>query len=410
MHFHNFYIKMYMHVFCMALVLHHTTFLTTRLASKLRGLTYVQQFGLFLDDNNVMKCKGRISNSTVSLEEKNLIFLPAKDPLIKLLVMHIYQQAKHGGVKITLTTLRERYWILKGRQIVKSILHSCVVCKKLEDLPYASPCPPELPACRVSDDPPFAHTGLNFAGPLYVQEPTDRGNDTKVYICLFTCASTRAIHLELIRGLNIDSFLLACRRFVGRRGLPTTLLSDNATTFRSSSKEIQSICRSSEVFHYLTNNQTSWKFIVPKWGGFWERMVQTVKRSLRKVVGQAILRFELNTLLIEIESIINGQPLTYIFDDSEGISYPLAPAHLLYGCCLVTSPSATYFEIISTIQLLTRRAKNQRYLLSQFVNRWKKDYLLNLHEFRVVKLKGQGCCVKVGDIVLLKDESVRRVF
>ena len=376
--------------------------------------TYVQQFGLFLDDNNVMKCKGRINNSTVSLEEKNPIFLPAKHPLIKLLVMHIHQQAKHGGVNITLTTLRERYWILKGRQIVKSILRSCVVCRKLEGLPYASPCPPDLPACRVSDDPPFAHTGLDFAGPLYVQESTDRGNNTKVYMCLFTCASTRAIHLELTRGLNVDSFLLAFRRFVGRRGLPATLLSDNATTFRSSSKEIQSICRSSEVFHYLTNNRTSWKFIVPKapwWGGFWERMVQTVKRSLRKVVGRAVLRFdELNTLLIEIESIINGRPLTYIFDDSEGISYPLTPAHLLYGRRLVTSPSATHFEIISTNWSLTRRAKNQRYLLSQFVNRWKKDYLLNLREFRVVKLKGQGCFVKVGDIVLLKDENVRRVF
>ena len=376
--------------------------------------TYVQQFGLFLDDNNVMKCKGRINNSTVSLEEKKPIFLPAKHPLIKLLVMHIHQQAKHGGVNITLTTLRERYWTLKGRQIVKSILRSCVVCKKLEGLPYASPCPPDLPASRVSDDPPFAHTDLDFAGPLYVQESTDRGNDTKVYMCLFTCASTRVIHLELTRGLNVDSFLLAFCRFVGRRGLPATLLSDSATTFRSSSKEIQSICRSSELFHYLTNNRTSWKFIVPKapwWGGFWERMVQTVKRSLRKVVGRAVLRFdELNTLLIEIESIINGRPLTYIFDDSEGISYPLTPAHLLYGRRLVTSPSATHFEIISTNRSLTRQAKNQRYLLSQFVNRWKKDYLLNLREFRVVKLKGQGCCVKVGDIVLLKDENVRRVF
>ena len=140
-------------------------------------------------------------------------------------------------------------------------------------------------------------------------------------------------------------------------------------------------------------------------------MVQTVKRSLRKVVGRAVLRFdEINTLLIEIESIINSRPLTYVFDDSEGISYPLTPAHLLYGRRLVTSPSATHFEIISTNKSLTRRAKNQRYLLNQFVNRWKKDYLLNLREFKVVSLKGQGCCVKIGDIVLLKDENVKRVF
>ena len=74
---------------------------------------YVQPFGLFLDDKNVFKCKGRINNSTASLEAKNPILLPAKHPLIKLLVMHIHQQAKHGGMNITLTTLREKYWILK---------------------------------------------------------------------------------------------------------------------------------------------------------------------------------------------------------------------------------------------------------------------------------------------------------
>ena len=196
------------------------------------------------------------------------------------------------------------------------------------------------------------HTRVWTSQVLYMCRNLQTKGATPRYMCLFTCASTRAIHLELTRGLNVDSFLLAFRRFVGRRGLPTTLLSDNATTFRSSSKEIQSTCYSPEVFRYLTNKQTSWRFIVPKapwWGGFWERMVQTVKRSLRKVVGRAVLRFdEINMPLIEIESIINGRPLTYVFDDSERISYPLTLAHLLYGRRLVTSPSATHFEIIST--------------------------------------------------------------
>ena len=270
--------------------------------------------------------------------------------------------------------MREKYWILKGRQTIKSILHSCVVCKKLEGLPYDSPPPPDLPACRVSEDPPFTHTGLDFAGPLYVQESTDRGNNSKVYICLFTCASTCAIHLELTRALNVDSFLLAFWRFVGRRGLPASLLSDNAKTFRSASKEVQSICRSSEVLHYLTNQQISWTFIVPKapwWGGFGS----VWSRSLRKVVGRSVLKFdELNTLIIEIESVINGRPLTFVYDDSEGISYALTPAHLLYGRRLVTSPSGNHFEVISTNKSLSRRAKNQKYLLRQFVDRWRKDY------------------------------------
>ena len=372
---------------------------------------YVKQFGLFLDDNDVLRCRGRINNSTLTMTEKNPILLPSKHVFVKLLITRAHQQVKHGGVNVTLTTLREQYWILKGRQVVKGILRKCVICKKLEGRPYDLP---PTPACRVSDDPPFAHTDLDFAGPLYIQESTDKASNFKVYICLFTCASTRAIHLELTRGLNVDSFLLAFRRFVGRRGLPASLQSDNAKTFRLSSKEIQSICRSPEVFHYLTNKHISWKFIVPKapwWEEFWERMVQTVKRSLRKAVGRAVLRFdELNTLLIEIESVINSRPLTFVYSDSEGVSYALTPAHLIYGRRLVTSPSENHFDVISTNESLTRRARNQKYLLNQFVNRWRKDYLLNLREFRAVKLRDQSSCVKVGDIVILKDDNVRRVF
>ena len=174
---------------------------------------------------------------------------------------------------------------------------------------------------------------------------------------MFTCASTHAIHLELTCELNVYSFLLAFQRFVWRRGLPVSLLSDNAKTFWSSSKEVQSICDSSEVFHYLTNQQTSWTFIVlkaPWWGELWERMVQTVKRSLRKVVGRVVLNFdELNTLLIEIKSVINGQPLTFVYDDSEGTSYVLTPAHLLYGHRFATSPSGNHFEITGTNNSLT---------------------------------------------------------
>jgi len=147
-------------------------------------------------------------------------------------------------------------------------------------------------------------------------------------------ASTCAIHLELTHGLNVSSFLLAFRRFVGQHGLPATLFSDNAKTFKSGSKEVRAICCSSEVFQYLTNQRTSWKFILPRapwWGGFWERMVQTVKRSLRKAIGRAALRFdELNTRLIEIESVVNARPLTFVYVNCKGINYVLTPSHLLY--------------------------------------------------------------------------------
>ena len=106
--------------------------------------------------------------------------------------------------------------------------------------------PPDLPTERVSEDPPFCHTGLDFAGPLYLQNKTEQ---QKAYIC---CASTRAVHLELTLNLNVPSFLLAFRRFVRRHGLPNTLLSDNAKTFGAVTKEICTIIRSAEVQQYFT--------------------------------------------------------------------------------------------------------------------------------------------------------------
>ena len=93
--------------------------------------------------------------------------------------------------------------------------------------------------------------------------------ETKAYVCLFTCASMRALHLELTRELSATVFLQAFRRFCGRRGVPSIIMSDNAKTFKSCSKEIEKLVCSEEVHQYLTNKQISWKFIVEKapwWG------------------------------------------------------------------------------------------------------------------------------------------------
>ena len=111
--------------------------------------------------------------------------------------------------------------------MVKQIVRRCVVCKKVQGKTFKSAIEPPLPACRVSEDPPFSNTGIDFAGP----------------ICLYTCASTRAIDLELTEDLSVRTFLLAFRRFTSRRGLPTPLC-DNAKTFKAVAKEVKSISRS----------------------------------------------------------------------------------------------------------------------------------------------------------------------
>ena len=239
----------------------------------------------------------------------------------------------------------------------------------------------------------------------------------KAYVCLFTCSSTRAVHLELTPDLSVSSFLLLFRRFASRRGLPVTLISDNAKTFKTSSKEILKIARSNEVIRFLGERRVTWKFIVEKapwWGGFWERLVQSVKRSLRKSIGRSHLTYEqLHTLIVEVEAIVNSRPLTYIADDQDGITGSLSPSHLINGRRITSMPNSEHFEVVSTYQSLTNKLKHHRHLLNQFTNQWRRDYLLNLRENHNLQMKtrrGRHDVIQIGDVVVLKSDTSKRVF
>ena len=131
---------------------------------------YVQQFGLFVDEKGLLRCQGRINNSDLEIQQKNPILLPSRHPYVDMVVKEYHQRVKHNGVNDTLVALREKYWILRGRQAVKRIVKACVICRRMEGPPYPIQVSADLPVCRVSDDPPFTHVGLDFAGPLYVKD------------------------------------------------------------------------------------------------------------------------------------------------------------------------------------------------------------------------------------------------
>ena len=126
----------------------------------------------------------------------------------------------------------------------------------------------------------------------------------------------------------------------------------------------------------------------PWWGGFWERMVQSVKRSLQKAIGSASLSFEeLRTLLVEVESVINARPLTYVHDDSDGVNYALMPLYLMRGRKIVNLPNGSQYEIESTYQTLTKWMKNHKHLLNQLLRTWRRDYLTSLKESHSFKAR-----------------------
>ena len=149
---------------------------------------------------------------------------------------------------------------MKGRSLVKSIIHRCTTCKKHEGAPYGDPPPPPLPEFRVTQNLAFTITGVDFAGPLFVRNRYSSSN--KVWIVLFTCLVTRAVHLDVVSDMLTGTFVCCLKRFVARRGLPYKFLSDNWKTFKSTANLLKTIFKDMTVENYLAQQGCQWIFII----------------------------------------------------------------------------------------------------------------------------------------------------
>ena len=141
----------------------------------------VDQFRLFIDEQQIIRCKGRINNSNLPMETKRPILLPKHSRFAQLLIKHLHLKNLHSSIRDTLVYLQEKYWVIKGRKVVRSVIKSCVQCKRYEGKPFSTAMPPDLPTVRVSEDPPFTHVGLDFAGPLYVKDRLTESRATSVF-------------------------------------------------------------------------------------------------------------------------------------------------------------------------------------------------------------------------------------
>ncbi len=228
---------------------------------------------------------------------------------------------------------------------------------------------------------------MDFAGPLNIRV---QGTTTsKVWICLYTCFVTRAIHLDAVPDSSTPTFIWCLKRFAARRGLPRKFISDNSKTFKSAAKYLKSIFSDASVKEYLTVTRNEWVFNLeraPWWGGAFERMVKSTKRCLRKMIGRAHLSMdELLTALAEIEAVINSRPLSYL--SPGGVEEPLTPSHLLVGRRLLNLPDHLGCsndledeEFSTDSSTLSRRMKHLNTTLNHFWNRWRSEYLSELRE------------------------------
>ena len=154
-----------------------------------------------------------------------------------------------------------------------------------------------------------------------------------MWICLFTCCVTRAVHLEVVTDMSAYTFIRCLKRFTARRGVPRKILSDNWKNFKVAAVFLGRVFEDQTLIDYFSTLGTEWLFNVEKapwWGGVFERLVKSTKRCLRKFIGQAKFSLdELHTAVVEVESIVNSRPLIYL--SLSDLEEPLTPSYLITG-------------------------------------------------------------------------------
>lgn len=364
----------------------------------------------FIDNNNILRVGGRLVHSNLSYDVKHPILLPKCHPLTRLIIRDYHQRQLHAGPQAILTGLRQKFWIINGRNEVRSVLSKCITCFRTKPVPMFQKMG-NLPRDRVICQRPFSVCGIDFAGPFNVKDGKLRNRSVvKGYMCLFICFVTKAVHIELVGDLSTASFLDALKRFVSRRGLCSKIYSDNGTNFIGANNDLKRISQTlsgfgltNEVQTYCKSQSIEWQYIPPRsphQGGLWESSIKSAKRLITRIIGNSVLTFEqLSTVFCQVESVLNSRPLTPLSTNPNDLE-PLTPGHFLIGTALNSIPqvdvSAVPTNRLSKYQLLQQ-------MVQQLWSRWSNEYLTNL-QARYKWLQGQK--VPIGALVILKEENV----
>ncbi|TKS69341.1 hypothetical protein D9C73_003405 [Collichthys lucidus] len=367
--------------------------------------SHIYKLNPMLDDG-ALRVGGRLSNAAMPEESKHPVIIAKDLHISDLIIRHIHQVVGHGGRNHVLSKLRQHYWIPSASVAIRRILSKCVVCRRLHGTTGQQQMA-DLPVDRVSHDaPPFSYVGVDYFGPFDIK----RGRSlVKRYGVIFTCLVIRAVHIEVASSLDTSSFINALRRFIARRGQVKELRSDNGTNFVGAERELK---RAIEGWNLEQINDTlslkgiKWTFNPPTGshhGGAWERLIRSIRSVLNSTLRSQSLDEEgLQTVLCEVESILNSRPLTKESTDPNDLE-ALTPNHLLL---LKTQPCLPPGLFHKEDSYTRRRWRQVQYISDLFWKRWIKEYLPQLQERQKwTKIKRN---FTPGDIVLIVDDSAPR--
>ena len=359
-----------------------------------------------LDEDELLRLGGRLAEAPIPYDAKYPYILPRDHHVAELVVREVHEEAYHSGREHILALVRERFWIPRGRPLVKKVLQKCTVCKRLRG-PTEIQKMADLPSERLTPHKPaFQSVGVDCFGPFQVK----RGrSQEKRYGCLFTCMTTRAIHIEKLSTLDADSFINALVRFCARRGKPETIRSDNGTNFVGGQRELNQAIKSwneaNKTKKHLLLNHITWEFNPPSashMGGIWERQIRTARKVMNAILRNQVLDDErLDTVFCEVEQVVNSRPLTPVPDDPKDAS-ALTPNHLLLLRDIPVLCSGPY----SKGDIYQRRWRHAQFIADCFWKRWMKQYL-PLLRLRQKWLQPRRD-IAVGDVVLIEEPTPRK--
>ena len=368
-------------------------------SSRLSKLDPILQDGL-------LRVGGRLRHAVIPEHSKHPVILPKGIHVTNIIIQYYHVISGHLGREYMLALLRRRYWIIQANSAVRRLLSRCVSCRKWK-APVLEQKMADLPKDRLTPDhPPFTFVGVDYFGPFQVR----RGRSlVKRYGVIFTCLAIRAVHIEISHSLDTDSFILALRRFLARRGQVKEIRSDNGTNFTSGEKELREAINNwnqDKIHGHLLQKHITWTSNPPygsHYGGIWERCIRSIRGILRVLLKEQVIDDEgLHTILCEVEALLNGRPITKVSDDPKDL-HALTPNHLLLTQSNQPLPPGVFHKADVYSK---RRWRQVQYLVDIFWKRWIREYIPILQKRQ--KWLQPKRNVAVGDLVLLTDSSMPR--
>ncbi|XP_037930652.1 uncharacterized protein LOC119665502 [Teleopsis dalmanni] len=323
----------------------------------------------------------------------------------------IHERNMHCGGQALLAAARQKLWPIKGKIMARSTIHHCVRCTRCKPITFEQVMG-SLPRHRVQPNRPFFNTGVDFCGPFWVHYKVRGKRPHKAYLAVYRCFATKAVHLELVSNLTTEAFIGSLKRFIARRGCCQNIYCDNATNFVGASNKLQELTTTihsnvaqEQITKTCSNKGIAFHFIPPRaphFGGLWEAAVKSAKYLLVRSVSTETLTYEeLETVIIEIEAILNSRPLTPMSSNPNDLQ-ALTPGHFLVGDALTAPVDATCEKVKSS--LLTRW-NLVAHLKQEFWKRWRAEYLMKLQ----VRNKWREECKNIEEntLVILKEDNVQ---